>query len=48
MGAVLCFGIIVPLALQRHNVGLAIFLGAVFVFYAIANVVLWRRMQPPA
>jgi hypothetical protein len=45
MGAVICFGVLVPLALARGHGALAAGLGAVFVAYAIANVVLWRRMK---
>ena len=48
MAGVVCFGLIVPLALQRHNVGLAIGVGAVFVAYLAVNVVLWTRMRPRA
>jgi uncharacterized membrane protein YsdA (DUF1294 family) len=43
--AVLCFGLLVPMSLARHNTGLAIFVGIVFVAYLIANVVLWQRMR---
>ena len=45
MSAVLCFGILVPLALQRHNAGLAIAVGAVYAAYVVANVMLWRRLK---
>jgi hypothetical protein len=48
MFAVLCFALIVPMALQRHNVMLAGGISIIFVFYLIANVILWRRMKPPA
>ena len=48
MFAVLCFVLIVPMALQRHNAFLAISISVVFVLYLIANVVLWRRMKPRA
>jgi uncharacterized membrane protein YsdA (DUF1294 family) len=48
MAAVLCFGILVPMALARHNLALAIFIAAVFVAYLVANVVLWQRMRPRA
>ena len=43
MGAVLCFGMLVPLALKEHHESVAIGVGAVFVVYLIANVVLWQR-----
>jgi hypothetical protein len=45
MGAVICFGVLVPLALAHGRVALAAGLGAIFVAYAVANVVLWRRMK---
>lgn len=48
MAGVLCFGILVPLALARHNAALAIVVAAVYVAYLIANVVLWQRMRPRA
>lgn len=48
MAAVICFVLIVPLALRRHNVALAVVAGAIFVAYAIFNVVLWRRLIPPS
>jgi phosphotransferase system glucose/maltose/N-acetylglucosamine-specific IIC component len=48
MAGVLCFGILVPLSLARHNVGLAIFTAAVFVAYLAANVILWQRLRPRA
>lgn len=48
MFAVLCFVLIVPMALQRHNTMLAIGITVVFVLYLIANVVLWQRMKPRA
>lgn len=47
MFAVLCFVLIVPMALQRHNSALAIGITVVFVLYLIANVVLWQRMNKP-
>ena len=48
MFGAICFVLIVPLALQRHNTTLAIGIGVLFVLYLIANVVLWRRMKPRA
>ena len=48
MFAVLCFVLIVPMALQRHNTMLAVGISAIFVLYLIANFVLWRRMKPRA
>ncbi len=46
MAAVLCFALLVPMALARHNAVLAIVIGIVFVAYLVANVVLWQRMRP--
>jgi amino acid transporter len=46
MAAVLCFALLVPMALARHNAALAIVIGVVFVAYLVANVVLWQRMRP--
>lgn len=48
MAAVLCFGILVPLSLARHNVGLAVGVGVVYIAYLAANVILWQRMRPRA
>ena len=46
MAAVICFAVLIPLALQRHNTTLAITLGVVYVLYLGANVLLWQRMKP--
>jgi phosphotransferase system glucose/maltose/N-acetylglucosamine-specific IIC component len=48
MAGVLCFGILVPLSLARHNIGLAVFTAVVFFAYLAANVILWQRMRPRA
>jgi hypothetical protein len=48
MAGVLCFGILVPLALARHNLGLAVFISLIFMAYLVGNVVLWQRMRPRA
>ena len=48
MFAAICFVLIVPMALARHNVPLAIGIAAVFLAYLVANVILWRRMRPRA
>jgi hypothetical protein len=48
MFAVVCFALIVPMALQRHNTGLAIGISALFIAYLIVQVVFWRRMNPRA
>ncbi len=46
MGAVLCFGFLVPLALQRGQRVLAYAVIGVFLLYVAANVVLWLRLRP--
>jgi hypothetical protein len=48
MAGVLCFGILVPVSLARHNIGLAVFVAIVFIAYLAANVILWQRMRPRA
>ena len=48
MSGVLCFGILLPLALRRHNVWLAVFVSVVFAAYLIANIVLYLRMRKRA
>ena len=45
MFAVLCFVLIVPMALQRGNMFLAVSITIVFIAYLILNVILWRRMK---
>ena len=45
MAGVLCFGMLVPLALRSHAVPLAVAVGAVFLLYLVANVALWQRMK---
>jgi amino acid transporter len=45
MAGVVCFGVIVPLALRRHDTALAYGIGALFLVYAVVNVVLWLRYQ---
>jgi len=47
MAAVLAFGVLVPMALAKHNTVLAIVVGAVFVAYLTANVLLWQRTKRP-
>ncbi len=44
MFGVICFALIVPLAVQRHNMVIAVGISIAFVLYLIANIVLWRRM----
>jgi hypothetical protein len=48
MAGVLCFGILLPMALARHVIALAFFIVIVFVAYLVANVVLWLRTRPRA
>jgi uncharacterized membrane protein YraQ (UPF0718 family) len=43
IAAVICFAVIVPLALHRGQTGLAIGIALAFVVYLIANVALLRR-----
>lgn len=45
MGAVIAFGLIVPLALQRHQPLIAIGVALIFLVYAALNVVLWKRLN---
>jgi hypothetical protein len=45
MAGVVCFGLIVPLALMRHNVVLAAAAGTLYLAYVATNVLLWRRMR---
>jgi len=46
MAAVLCFGFLVPLALQRGQRLLAVGVIVVFCAYLAANVVMWVRLRP--
>jgi hypothetical protein len=45
MAAVVCFVLIVPMALREHNPGLASVISVIFVIYAGANVMLWFRYR---
>ncbi len=45
MFAALCFVLIVPLALQRHQFVIAVGICVLFACYLAANLVLWRRMK---
>jgi hypothetical protein len=47
MFGAICFVLIVPLALQRHQPVIAIGITIVFALYLVANIVLWRRMKLP-
>jgi amino acid transporter len=46
MFGAICFILIVPMALQRHNTVLATGVSVAFVAYLILNIFLWRRLQP--
>jgi hypothetical protein len=48
MMGVICFALLLPLALQRHNALLAIAIVAMFALYLGVNVVAWRRLKPRA
>ena len=48
MTAVLCFGVIVPLAVHAHNVFLAVAIPIVYILYLVANVLLWKRLTGKA
>ena len=45
MAGALCFLLLLPMALARHNEILAIFVVVVFVAYLIANILLWQRTR---
>jgi hypothetical protein len=45
MAGVLCFALLVPMSLARHNTALAIFVVVVFLAYLAGNIVLWQRMR---
>jgi hypothetical protein len=45
MAGVLCFALLVPMALARHNAALAIFIAVLYAAYLIGNVALWQRMR---
>ena len=45
MAAVLCFALLVPLALARHATLLAVFVVVVFAAYLAGNIALWLRMR---
>lgn len=48
MAGIVCFAILMPLALQRHNTLLAAGLAIAYVLYLGANLLLWQRMKPRA
>ena len=45
MAGVLCFALLVPMSLGRHNTALAVFVVLVFFAYLAGNIVLWQRMR---
>lgn len=45
MAAVICFALLLPAALARHNTLLAVLVIAVFIVYAGVNVLAWRRLN---
>jgi hypothetical protein len=45
MAGVLCFVLLVPMSLARHNAALAIFVVVVFFAYLAGNIVVWQRMR---
>ncbi|HTV92203.1 MAG TPA: hypothetical protein VMG98_05765 [Verrucomicrobiae bacterium] len=46
MFAALCFLLILPLAIARHQLVIAVGICVLFVFYLAAQYLLWRRMKP--
>jgi amino acid transporter len=48
MMGVICFVLLVPLAMERHNAVLSVAIVALFVVYIGANVLLWLRLRPRA
>jgi len=48
MFAVLCFALILPLAIARHNLVIAVGICVLFAAYLAAQFMLWRRMKPRA
>ncbi len=45
MAGVLCGGVLVPLALANHKPLLAAGLVVVWIIYAVANVLAWRKLR---
>lgn len=43
MFGAICFVLLVPLAIQRHQIPFAIVVIVLFVAYLIANAIAWRR-----
>jgi|HubBroStandDraft_6_1064221.scaffolds.fasta_scaffold4512484_2 hypothetical protein len=48
MTGVICFVLLLPLAMERHNILLAVGLAVIFALYVAANVLLWLRLKPRA
>jgi amino acid transporter len=48
MFGALCFVLILPLAIARHNLVIAVGICVLFIAYLAAQLVLWRRMKPRA
>ena len=48
MAGVVCFALLLPAALARHNLALAVFAVAIFAAYAGVNLLLWRRLKQRA
>lgn len=45
MFGAICFALLLPLALARHNAVLAAGVVAIFIIYLAANVALWLRLK---
>jgi hypothetical protein len=43
MFGAICFALLVPLAVQRHQLPLAVVVVALFVVYLVINAIAWRR-----
>jgi hypothetical protein len=48
MFGALCFVLILPLAIARHNLVISVGICVLFLAYLAAQLVLWRRMKPRA
>jgi hypothetical protein len=48
MFGALCFVLILPLAIARHNLVIAVGICVLFLAYLATQLVLWRRMKPRA
>jgi hypothetical protein len=46
MAGVLCFVLLVPMSLARHNAWLAVFIVLIYFAYLAANAMLWLRNRP--